>query len=782
MTLALFRNSLGVAVATSLFAGLAGGMVALWWVTLPERARAILQGAMVLVLALPAFLTVNAWMDLLGAGGCLRGLSLNLFSLPGTVFVLGLMLWPVVALLVLAAWRLLPAEYLECDPVCRGGLLVRHVLWPAARSAVGAGLGLVFVLALNQFSVPALLQVPVLPAGLWIEFNTRLDPLAALVAASPLVLLAALALWFLARGEWVWPRAVRVAPPELFRRQLGPVWRGGAALLTVVLVLFSLVLPLGQLLLEPRTWTQLPAAWQAGWGAGWQTLWMAVGTASLVVLAGWGLAAHRWPVVFWLCFLLPGVLTGIALLAVFNRPGFDWLMRGPGVVWLAFGLRYFAPAWAAAVLARQACDPALDEVARLEGAGRWGRFRHALWPQVAPRLAVAWYLVFLLVLWDVETLLLVQPPGLETIAIRIFNLLHYGHNAQVNALCLGMLALAVAPLVLWRVRPGRWRAAALLGLLVGLPGCGGGPESATPLDSRLFERVELIGRRGAGAGEFNKPRAVAVDREDNLYVADMTGRIQKFSPDGRYLLSWQMPQTDLGKAKGMGLDPDGNILILEPHYQRVNHFRPDGHLVRQWGVKGTNVGQFILPRAIAADARGRYWVSEYTLVDRLQLFAGTNFQCLLSVGQAGSEPGQFNRPEGLAVDGPGHVYVADSCNHRIQVFDSAGRFLRRYGRAGAGPGDLSYPYDIRVDAAGRQFVCEFGNSRIQILDARDQTLEIIGGPGGEPGRFSNPWSITLDSHGNLYVADAGNHRVQKLVRRSGTLARRADSPAGRPPG
>jgi hypothetical protein len=62
----------------------------------------------------------------------------------------------------------------------------------------------------------------------------------------------------------------------------------------------------------------------------------------------------------------------------------------------------------------------------------------------------AWYVIYLLCLWDVETLVLIVPPGGETLAVRIFNLLHYGHNSQVNALCLVLLALGLLPLILWR--------------------------------------------------------------------------------------------------------------------------------------------------------------------------------------------------------------------------------------------------------------------------------------------------------------------------------------------
>jgi DNA-binding beta-propeller fold protein YncE len=363
------------------------------------------------------------------------------------------------------------------------------------------------------------------------------------------------------------------------------------------------------------------------------------------------------------------------------------------------------------------------------------------------------------------------------LALRVFNLLHYGHNAQVNALCLMLLALAVAPLVIWKA----WcvvrgacsvstqhvtRNTLLLACAVMLlAGCTpSGSSSQAPLASQLFRRVQIIGSRGVGVGELNKPRSVAVDAQDNLYVVDMTGRVQKFSSNGVFLLSWQMPQTALGKPKGMGRDRDGNIIVLEPHYQRVNVFSPEGKLLAQWGKRGTNAGELMMPRAVAVNSRREVFLSEYGLVERVQQFAARGEKLLAGFGHPGNAPGEFNRPEGMCVDSQDRIYVADSCNHRIQVFSSDGKFIRAHGKAGKGNGELSYPYDICVDAAGRQYVCEFGNSRIQVFNANDQPLEIIGGPGAAPGQFSNPWGLALDSAGNLYVADSQNHRVQKLLR------------------
>lgn len=308
-----------------------------------------------------------------------------------------------------------------------------------------------------------------------------------------------------------------------------------------------------------------------------------------------------------------------------------------------------------------------------------------------------------------------------------------------------------------------WRLALCAGLLAGCVPAD--HPSKAGLSDPLFSRVEIIGARGSALGLFNKPRSVAVDGQDNLYVVDMTGRVQKFSAQGEFLFSWQLPQTELGKPKGMGTDTNGNIIVVEPHYQRVNHFTPAGALVEQWGRRGTNVGELILPRAVAVNSRGDVLVSEYTTVDRVQGFRGAGRQPFLCFGRHGAGDGEFNRPEGLGLGPDDRLYVADSCNHRIQIFSQDGRWLKTYGGPGRGLGELSYPYDVRVDREGRQYVCEFGNSRIQVFDPQNQPIEIIGGPGLEPGRFNNPWSIALDSKGNLYVADSGNHRVQKLVHR-----------------
>lgn len=789
MNWALLKNSLLVGGGATLLAVSFGLVAALWVAGLPGRWRGLWVGSAIAGLALPPFLVTDCWLRFLGEAGSWRcWLSFDIASAGGAIWILSLLLWPITMLLVLSAWRRLEPAQLEADPAVAGRHLLRALLLPLARPALAQAALLTFVLALNNFAVPAILQVKVFPAEMWVRFNTAFDTVGALRLSWPLVLGPLVVLVWVMRRGLPWPHVQGAVPARLFRQQLGNPAFGLAGLGTTLLCALSVGLPLFQIISASRTWTELPGALAAGQSAVWTSLWLAATSALAVMTLGLALARNSkrnvsagW--LLWLPFLLPGVLLGIALIYAFNHDWSSALYKSAGIVVVAFTVRYLALGWTTSRHALQSADPDLANVACLDGANCWQMARHVYWPQISAQLAGGWYLVYLLCLWDVETLILVVPPGGETLALRVFNLLHYGHNAQVNALCLTLLALAVLPLLAagaWRaIRAALpWRlaglAAAIALALPWLAGCS--PASATgdtPVDSALFSQVRVIGSRGVGVGQLNKPRSVAVGQHDNLYVVDMTGRVQKFDTNGVFLLSWQMPQTDKGRPKGMCRDRSGDIVVIEPHYSRLNHFSPAGKLVAQWGEHGTNNGQLTLPRAAAVDSENEIFISEYGVVERVQKFrlpaantsAAAQPQLLLAFGHMGSAAGEFNRPEGLCVDAHDSLYVADSCNHRIQIFDRNGKFLRAYGKAGRGKGELSYPYDICVDAAGRQYVCEFGNSRIQVFDNRDQPLEIIGGHGSLPGQFNNPWGVALDSAGNLYVADSQNHRVQKLIRR-----------------
>ena len=160
---------------------------------------------------------------------------------------------------------------------------------------------------------------------------------------------------------------------------------------------------------------------------------------------------------------------------------------------------------------------------------------------------------------------------------------------------------------MYRCRTPRLRLGPALALGCGVlrAGCGDGP-CGDGGESASFSEERGSGSRGNAPGLFVKPRSIAIDRDDNVYVCDMTGRVQKFHPDGNYLLQWQMPEIERGRPKGMALEHEGNIVVVEPHYSRINHFTPVGKLVSQWGPHGRERGELSFPRALAIAPDGSH--------------------------------------------------------------------------------------------------------------------------------------------------------------------------------
>ncbi len=172
----------------------------------------------------------------------------------------------------------------------------------------------------------------------------------------------------------------------------------------------------------------------------------------------------------------------------------------------------------------------------------------------------------------------------------------------------------------------------------------------------------------------------------------------------------------------------------------------DGELASPSGLAVDRVNK----RLYVADA-ARHHILSYSTVD------GTPVR---TIGKRGSEPGEFNFPTNLAVDAGGRLYVTDTLNFRIQIFDADGEFVTTFGTLGDAPGCLNRPKGIGVDSEGHIYVIDASFNNFQIFDERDSCCCLSARADASPGEFFLPAGLYIDERDRIYVADQGNSRVQ----------------------
>lgn len=238
------------------------------------------------------------------------------------------------------------------------------------------------------------------------------------------------------------------------------------------------------------------------------------------------------------------------------------------------------------------------------------------------------------------------------------------------------------------------------------------------------------GSQGSGDGQLNFPDGIAVDEAGNVYVADRDNhRVQKFGADGRFLLTWGSEGGGDGQfnnPRAVSVDRVRNVYVVDQATAgtygtgiRIQKFSSDGRFLLSWGTSGDGDGQFYNAEGIAVDGAGNVYVTDWGR-ERVQKFT-SNGGFLLYLGTEGTGAGrgtgdgQFHNPKGISVDRAGNVYVAETINHRVQVFDSNGRFQRKWGSEGSGNGQFDRPRYVAVDGAWNVYVSDSGNHRVQVF-------------------------------------------------------------------
>ncbi len=278
----------------------------------------------------------------------------------------------------------------------------------------------------------------------------------------------------------------------------------------------------------------------------------------------------------------------------------------------------------------------------------------------------------------------------------------------------------------------------------------GGQSQAEKFNPKTFP-FQLIG-----------PYGIAVNSEGLVYVADQkVGAIFIFNPKTRDTqLIRNGYEAHFGWINGLAIDDDNRLFVSDGKMHHVLIFNAKHE------VEGQISEGLQDPVGIAIDTTNRFLYVVDTQQDQVIVYDADSLKLLRRIGTGGknhflTSPGDFGAPQGVALDNDGNVYVTDTLNNRVEIFDADGNFISLFGKHGDGPGYFARPKGIAVDSDGHIWVADEMEDRLQVFNREGQLLTFIGqGHGEMPGQFKALVGVAIDKQNRVFTAEQYPGRVQ----------------------
>lgn len=258
------------------------------------------------------------------------------------------------------------------------------------------------------------------------------------------------------------------------------------------------------------------------------------------------------------------------------------------------------------------------------------------------------------------------------------------------------------------------------------------------------------------------PNGVAVDSKGLVYIADSKVRaIFIVNVDtGEYKMIKNGSDASFKWLTGLAIDDTDRLFVSDSSLKHVLVFDPNHKF------EGVISEGLYDPGGIAIDNENRLLYVTDAEQDLVMVYdADPPYKLLRRLGKPGSKhtstaEGEFAKPTNVAVDKEGNVYVADTWNNRIQVFDADGEFIRAWGKNGDGPGYFARPKGIAIDRDGHVWVADAVQDRVQVFTPEGRLLIYMGGHGLYPGQFQSLINLTIDKKSRVLTTEQMPGRMQ----------------------
>lgn len=248
-----------------------------------------------------------------------------------------------------------------------------------------------------------------------------------------------------------------------------------------------------------------------------------------------------------------------------------------------------------------------------------------------------------------------------------------------------------------------------------------------------FNLLHCFGSKGKEPGQFQYPKGIAVDGDGNIYVADSWNhRVQKFDSKGTPLLAFGTcgdGKGELNEPYDILVEPSGNLVVVERYNHRIQLFDPQGMSLGWVGDRGT------------------------VLEEQLAEIQGTPADLLA--------PPLFELPTSIAKDSQGNYFITDSGNHRVRKFDSQWQEILSFGEKGSEPGQFQYPLCVSIAPNDLLYVADLNNERVQVFSPFGQYLFTIDEASGHT--FEAPCLTAIDLKGCLHIGFSFNTQISKYL-------------------